>query len=215
MKVIVGQAEGRHGTPVFAGTMREVVFNPYWDVPPSIARKELLPLIRRIPDYVARESLEVVRGDDDDAIIYPPTAANLARVSSGMLRLRQRPGSINALGPVKFVFPNSYNVYLHGTPATELFAETRRDFSHGCIRIEDPLGLAQLVLRDQEGWDRAAIESAIAAGRTLRVNLARPVAVFVLYATVVVRDGRTYFYPDVYGHDAALARALDVTVGSS
>jgi murein L,D-transpeptidase YcbB/YkuD len=210
MKVILGQAQGRHGTPVFVGTMREVVFRPYWDVPPNIARKELIPLIRRQPGYFSREALEIVRGSDDNAVIYPPTAANLARVASGAVRLRQRPGPNNALGLVKFVFPNAHNVYLHGTPAQELFARTRRDFSHGCIRVEEPATLAELVLRGQPGWDSTAIAQAMNGTRTQRVTIGRPVEVFILYATAVVgKDGTISFYPDLYGHDAALVNALE------
>ena len=211
MNVIVGQAGRRRATPVFTGTMREVVFRPYWDVPPSIARNEVIPDIRRKPGYFEREELEIVRGGDFDAVVDPLTAHNLDRVAAGTLRIRQRPNPRNALGPVKFVFPNSYNVYLHGTPATQLFAETRRDFSHGCIRIEDPLGLAELVLRGQPGWDRTAIEAAAAEGQpTQRVKLERPVTVYVLYATVArSSDGTVHFYADLYGRDAALERALE------
>ena len=207
MNVIVGQAEGRHGTPLFVGTMRDVVFRPYWDVPLSIARAELLPRIRRDRGYLARESLEIVRGGDHDAIVYAPTTDNLAAVATGRLRLRQRPGSSNALGAVKFVFPNDYNVYLHGTPAQELFARTRRDFSHGCIRVEDPVALARWVLAPQPVWTDSAIDAAMTTGPTSqRIRLAQPVAVYVLYATVAVdQSGRVHFYRDIYGHDAALA----------
>jgi L,D-transpeptidase YcbB len=211
MSVIVGQAAGRHGTPVFTDTMEEVVFRPFWDVPPSIARKELVPRIRREPGYFDSEGFEIVRGGADDAAPYPPTGHNLDRVAAGTLRLRQRPGAINALGLVKFVFPNDHNVYLHGTPAQELFARTRRDFSHGCIRIANPVALAELVLRDQGGWDRGAIDSAMTGDRTIHVRVAEPVAVFILYATAVARaDGSVSFYPDLYRHDAALARALEL-----
>lgn len=205
MNVIVGRAQGRHATPLFSGVMRELVFQPYWDVPPSIARAELLPAIRRDPGYLAREHLEIVRGGDHDAAIYRPTAANLSRVAAGDLRLRQRPGPWNSLGAVKFVFPNRYNVYLHGTPAQGLFARARRDFSHGCIRIENPAALAEWVLDGQEGWDGSAIAAAMTTGmKSRRVPLARPVPVYMLYATAVVGDdGLVRFYPDIYGHDGA------------
>ena len=206
--VIVGQA-GRSGTPIFVGTMREVVFRPYWDVPPSIAVDELIPRIRRDHAYFERERLEIVRGGDDDAVLYPLTSANLQRVAAGTLRLRQRPGPDNSLGLVKFLFPNSYNVYLHGTPAQELFARTRRDFSHGCIRVEEPAALAEFVLAGQDGWNPTTIGEAMQGTSTRRVALARPVTVYVLYATVVVgEDGTVQFHPDLYGHDAALARAI-------
>lgn len=209
MNVIVGQAHGRHHTPVFANVMREVVFRPYWDIPPNIARRELLPIIRRNPAYLARESLEIVGGGDVGATVYPPTAGNLDRVAAGTLRLRQRPGPSNSLGLAKFVFPNQYNVYMHGTPAQQLFASARRDFSHGCIRVEDPTLLAETVLSGQPDWDRPSIEAAMEGQRTLRVAVARPVSVYVLYATVVVDEpGRPRFLADVYGHDARLARAL-------
>jgi murein L,D-transpeptidase YcbB/YkuD len=213
MNVIVGQAEGRRNTPVFTATMREVVFRPYWDVPPSIARNELIPRLRRDHGLADRDGYEIVRGGDFDARVYAMTGANLDRVARGSLRLRQRPTELNALGPVKFVFPNPYNVYLHGTPARQLFAETRRDFSHGCVRIEDPAALAELVLRGQPGWDRAAIDSAMVGERTRRIPVARPWDVYMLYATAIVGDdGVTHFYPDVYGHDAALERALERVV---
>jgi murein L,D-transpeptidase YcbB/YkuD len=211
MNVIVGQAEGRHHTPVFVGTMREVVFRPYWDVPPRIARNELVPLIRRRPSYFVTEGFEIVRVGDSgaDAVTYPPTAPNLSRAAAGTLRLRQRPGPTNALGAVKFVFPNPYNVFLHGTPLQRLFAYSRRDFSHGCIRIEQPAALAELVLRGQETWDAAAVDAAMHGPRTMRVPIARPMVVYVLYATTTVdAAGAVYFSPDIYGHDAALERAL-------
>lgn len=209
MSVIVGQAAGKHGTPIFADMMEEVVFRPYWDVPPSIARKELVPSFRRDPDYFTADDFEIVgRADGDDAP-RPPTSANLDRVEAGELRLRQRPGPANALGRVKFVFPNSHNVYLHDTPLPGLFARSRRDFSHGCIRVADPLALAAFVLRGQDGWDPAAIEAATRGDSTIRVRLADPVAVYIVYATVVAgADGIVRFLPDLYRHDAALARAL-------
>lgn len=208
MNVIVGQA-GRRGTPVFTGTMQQVVFRPYWDVPLSIARKETLRDIRRRPGYMEREELEIVRGGDEDAVVYAPTERNLDRVAAGTLRIRQRPGPKNALGLVKFVLPNDYNVYLHGTPAQQLFAESRRDFSHGCIRVEDPPALAELVLRGQAGWDRAAIEAAMNDTVTRSVRVERPVAVYILYQTAVVgEDGVVRVYRDVYGYDARLERAL-------
>jgi murein L,D-transpeptidase YcbB/YkuD len=211
MNVIVGQATGRHDTPVFSAVMREVVFRPYWDVPPRIARTELIPLFRRRPGYFAHEGFEIVSRSTGDVpgATFAPTTENFGRVVAGSLRLRQRPGPANALGHVKFVFPNRYNVYLHGTPAQELFAHSRRDFSHGCIRIERPNDLAELVLRAQPSWDLAAILAAIDGTRTVHVPIARPVTVYVLYATAAASEkGAVSFYPDLYGRDAALERAL-------
>ena len=211
MNVIVGQAEGRHDTPVFTATMREVVFRPYWDVPPRIARTELVPLFRRRPEYFVNEGFEIVQpgASEAEAPTFAPSSRNLTRDAAGELRVRQRPGSTNALGFVKFVFPNRYQVYLHGTPAQSLFAHTRRDYSHGCIRVEQPNDLTEFVLRGQDPWDRAAIDSAMHGSRTLHVPIARPLPVFVLYATAVADgDGTVSFYPDLYRHDARLERAL-------
>ncbi len=214
MDVIVGSAYGNRHTPVFTGTMRSVVFQPYWDVPPSIARREEVPRIRRDAGYASRQNLEIVNGGDVGATIYPLTSTNLDRVVAGTLRLRQRPGPGNALGAVKFVFPNDYNVYLHGTPAQRLFAEARRDFSHGCIRTSDPPRLAEYVLQGQPGWDAARISAAMRDGApSVRVAIDRPIPVYILYTTVVADDeGRTNFLPDIYGHDRTLARALSLSL---
>lgn len=209
MKVILGSSQMRRATPVFEGTMRQIVFRPYWDVPRSIAIKELIPLIRVDTAYASGESLEIVRGSDARARRYPLTTRNLERVAAATLRLRQRPGPNNSLGLVKFVFPNAHNVYLHGTPATELFVHARRDFSHGCIRVEDPAALAAFVLGGQDEWTPSTIAAAMQGEESRTVTLAHPVEVFILYATAVVsRAGVISFYPDLYGHDAALARAL-------
>lgn len=209
MDVIVGSAYNGRRTPVFASDMRYVIFHPYWDVPPSIARREEIPHIRRDPGYADREGMEIVRGGDVGAVRYAMTPRNMQRVIDGALRLRQRPGPRNALGAVKFAFPNPYNVYLHGTPEEYLFAQPRRDFSHGCVRASDPAALADFVLRD-EGWDRARIDDAMAGEEVMRsVTLKHPIPVFIVYATVVVdQDGVASFYPDIYGHDAALSRTL-------
>ena len=208
MNVVVGDAEGRHDTPVFVGEMREVVFRPYWDVPPRIARTELVPAIRRGAIDMNGEGYEIV-GAGDNPRALPPTRANLDRVVAGTLRLRQRPGNNNALGLVKFVFPNDHNVYMHGTPAVNLFGYARRDFSHGCIRVEQPPTLASFALEGDDAWTTESVERAMRGERTLRVPLARPVSVFILYMTAVVApDGTAYFYPDLYGEDAKLDREL-------
>jgi len=134
---------------------------------------------------------------------------NLDAVVAGRLFVRQRPGPRNSLGLVKFIFPNHENVYMHGTPATQLFSRTRRDFSHGCIRVEDPARLAEWVLRDVPGWTRERIESAMQAERPARVNLREPLMVVLFYDTVHVNsDGVVHFVGDIYGHDRALDRAL-------
>jgi murein L,D-transpeptidase YcbB/YkuD len=141
MRAIVGRALITQ-TPVFTAMMESVVFRPYWNVPRSILLKDILPTLERDAGLLRRLALEIVDGQSDGARVVPATPANLARLRGGTLRLRQRPGPANALGLVKFVFPNGANVYLHGTPARELFEHPRRDFSHGCVRVEDPTALA-------------------------------------------------------------------------
>ena len=209
MKVIVGRAFDRE-TPVFVDEMQYVVFRPYWNVPPSIARGEVLPAIARRPGYLQRQDMEIVAGPGDDARPVPVTAANLALLRQGKLRVRQRPGPKNALGLVKFVFPNDENVYLHDTPAPQLFGRTRRDFSHGCVRVEDPAALAEWALAGEGDWTRARIEAAMNGDRSQRVTLSRPIQVILFYVTAVVMpdDGSVHFADDVYGHDRRLHAAL-------
>jgi murein L,D-transpeptidase YcbB/YkuD len=133
----------------------------------------------------------------------------LAQVATGQARIRQRPGADNALGGVKFVFPNDYNVYLHDTPVRSTFALPRRDVSHGCIRVAEAAALAAFVLRNQPGWTAARIDSAMHQARPRSVTLDTPVPVFIVYTTVVTRsDGETFFYNDIYGHDRTLATTL-------
>lgn len=208
MPVIVGQAM-RTETPVFAGEMRFVEFSPYWNVPRNILRNELLPRLAANRRALAREAMEIVGADGRarDAAFVDDAA--LAALRAGEARLRQRPGTRNALGGVKFVLPNTMDIYLHDTPTRQLFERPRRDFSHGCIRVSDAVALAQFVLEGRPEWTRSAIESAMVAGVSRAVELARPVPVFVFYTTALVDStGRALFLPDVYGHDRLLANAL-------
>jgi murein L,D-transpeptidase YcbB/YkuD len=188
--------------------LRYIDFRPYWNVPRSILVKELLPLLRRKPGYLRAHQMEVV--DTDQRVLGDGvTPSILAGLSRGELRVRQRPGPANALGLAKFVFPNAANVYMHGTPDTDLFARSRRDLSHGCIRLEDPAALATWVLQDQRAWSRAAIEAAMSEVRSTRALLTRPMPVVVFYTTAVaLPDGTIHFYRDVYGHDRELIEAL-------
>jgi murein L,D-transpeptidase YcbB/YkuD len=215
MRAIVGRAVATK-TPVFAGQMRYVIFRPDWNVPQSIARNELVPVIERDPGYLARENMEIVR-DSDDATPLEPTAETLALLRAGALRLRQRPGPRNALGLVKFVFPNDESVYLHGTPRQELFGPSRRDFSHGCVRVEDPIALAAWALREQPEWTAARIAAATSGTSSTRVDLVQPIQVILFYttATVVPGEGTIHFADDIYGHDATLDRALTKRRASS
>ena len=209
MNVVVGKAGAGRATPLFEDEMRYIVFRPYWVIPPGILQREILPAVRRDRGYLARNDMELYQGDGDNGRTVATTAENLARVASGTLGIRQRPGRSNALGPAKFIFPNDHNVYLHGTPAIDLFSLARRDFSHGCIRLQDPAALAEWVLRDPARWSRPQIEAAMQGRTSNRVDLVRPLPVMIYYTTAVVRPGGIVaFYGDVYGHDARLERAL-------
>lgn len=209
MNVVVGKAEVGRQTPLFAREMKYIIFRPYWVIPRGILRKEILPAIRRDPGYMARHDMEIYRGSGDTGPALPTTSANLARVARGELGIRRRPGPNNDLGLAKFIFPNDHNVYMHGTPARELFSRARRDFSHGCIRLEDPARFAVWVLRDPNEWSLDQVRRAMDGPRSRRVDLTRPVPVLVLYTTAVVHpDGVVAFYDDVYRHDARLEAAL-------
>jgi len=189
--------------------MKYVIFRPYWEVPYSIIRSEMVPHIQRDPEYLAKNQLEVV--DARQSVVTDGTVSSevLSQLRAGKLFIRQKPGPKNALGLVKFLFPNSYNVYMHDTPAPELFARSRRDFSHGCIRLEKPADLAAWVLRDNPGWTPERIHAAMNGAQSQQVNLAQPIPVLIVYATVIVlEDGLVHFYDDIYGHDASLEKVL-------
>jgi L,D-transpeptidase YcbB len=210
MDVIVGRAYPQTQTPVFEGDMRYVILRPYWDVPYSITQHEMLPKIRANPGYLAAQHLEIASGPDDSSPAVPVTPENLAALEAGRLRLRQLPGEDNALGLAKFIFPNNYNVYLHSTPAHNLFKEPVRAFSHGCIRVSDPVALATLVLKDAPGnWTREKIEAAMNGSTTVRIDLARPINVLIVYATALATEaGPVLFFDDIYGYDRRLERQL-------
>jgi murein L,D-transpeptidase YcbB/YkuD len=204
MRVVAGRA-GRTPTPVVAAAMRTVVFGPYWNVPRSIVANEVLPRLVREPDYLAEEEMEIVA----EGAVLPETPESLAQLAAGEARLRQRPGAKNALGRVKFLFPNPHDVYLHDTPSRSLFRASRRDFSHGCVRVEQPEAFARWVLGDQPEWSEERIAEALASAHDESVPVRGPILVLLFYATVQARaDGSVSFYEDLYGHDAALERTL-------
>jgi murein L,D-transpeptidase YcbB/YkuD len=209
MDVIVGKAL-RHATPVFAQDMKYIVFRPYWNVPLSITRAEIIPSLEKDSGYLARKNFEIT--DQSGSIVTSGTvsADQLAQLRSGKLLARQKPGPSNSLGLIKFLFPNEYNVYLHSTPAQQLFAQSRRDFSHGCIRVEDPAALAAWLLRDQPKWTLDAVKAAMQSGPdNQQVNLMPPVPVVIIYLTAVVEeDGEVYFFDDIYGRDRDLNAVL-------
>lgn len=208
MPVIVGKALDTE-TPVFQEEMRYVIFRPYWNVPSSITKDELIPKLRKDPAYLQTEDMEIVGGFADETPALEVNEETLERLARGALRIRQRPGPKNSLGLVKFIFPNNNNVYLHDTPSPSLFARQRRDFSHGCIRVEDPVALAHWVLRDKPEWTEEKIRAAMDAEESSRVNLTTPLLVLVFYTTAIANtDGTAWFYEDVYGHDARMEAAL-------
>jgi len=178
-------------------------------VPLSIIERELSDSLDE-PGYFEKHRYEIVASNDLDADPLPVSAETIAKVRSGALTLRQMPGPGNALGLVKFIFPNEHSVYLHSTPARSLFRKDERAFSHGCVRVEDATRLAEWVLEGQEGWDPVAIRNAMAKGPTQRVFVERDIPVYILYLTAFMEPevGDLHFGHDIYGLDAELARAL-------
>jgi murein L,D-transpeptidase YcbB/YkuD len=210
MDVIVGKAFEATQTPVFTADMTYLIFRPFWEVPYSIAVKEIVPGARSHPGYLDAHQMEIVHGGGDSATIMANTPESLELVAKGVLRVRQKPGPDNSLGLVKFMFPNPYNVYLHSTPAKALFGESRRDFSHGCVRVSDPVGLAEYVLRDAPEWTREKILAAMNGTETITVTLKNRIRVFIVYGTALAtEDGNIQFFDDIYGHDQRLEAALD------
>lgn len=213
--VVVGKAM-RTQTPVLEEDMKYIVFWPYWNVPPSILRGEMIPKIAKDREYVQRNGYEIVTHDGQvvtDGVVSDDV---LTRLRAGKLTVRQKPGPKNALGLVKFIFPNDNNVYLHSTPAQSLFSRTRRDFSHGCIRVEDPRALAEWVLQNNQSWNKQRVTEAFAAGKEQQVNLTHTIPVLIVYATAVTEeDGEVFFFPDIYGHDKTLARLETKAYGSN
>jgi L,D-transpeptidase YcbB len=209
MNVIVGKAYG-HKTPVFANAMQYVVVRPYWNVPPSIQRSEIVASVQKDRNYIANKGFEVTTRGGEIVTSGPISDEVLARIRSGTVVVRQKPGPSNALGLVKLIFPNDYSVYLHSTPAAELFARSRRDFSHGCIRVEKPDELTAWVLRNNSGWTLERVREAMKSGKdNQRVNLAHPIPVLILYGTATVDEaGVAHFFDDIYGLDADLEKVL-------
>ena len=210
MRVVVGKSFRTH-TPVFAQDMSYVIFRPYWNVPIAIQRAEIVPKLKKDPDYLVKNQMEVVDSHGTVVTDTTVTPEQLAKLNTGALNVRQKPGPKNSLGLAKFVFPNEHNVYLHSTPSQELFSRTRRDFSHGCIRVEFPDKLAEWILKDNGGdWTLDKIHDAMQKGKdSQQVNLKQKRPVFIVYATaVVLPDGTVKFFQDIYGHDGRLKKAL-------
>jgi murein L,D-transpeptidase YcbB/YkuD len=202
-RVIVGD-QYQNATPVFADSMTYLVFRPEWNVPPGILAREILPALQDDDDYdLAARGLEVV--DSTGKVVKDPSDIDWDDLDTADLpyRIRQPPGSSNALGRVKFMFPNRFNIYLHDTPSRKLFDRERRTLSHGCVRVEDPAQLAAFVLNGQDGWGESKIEAAMdgSAEGDRMVPLEEPLPVYLLYLTAFVRDGQVHFRNDPYGKD--------------
>lgn len=215
-RIVVGDASTR--TPIFVDHMRWIEFNPYWHVPRSITRRELLPKLHQDPLYLDRQSMRIL--DRQGVNAGPPTPEILEGLADGTYRIRQDPGATNALGKVKFVLPNDMSIYLHDTPSRGLFSRSRRAFSHGCIRVESPETLAQRLLANTGKWPQESIMQAIDSGQRTIAGLRRPIPVVIFYVTTMVDpDGSIRFYPDIYDYDrdalASLRSAGKVAAGQA
>ena len=214
MEVIVG-VKGKHQTPVFHGDIRYLIFRPYWNVPPTIATNELVPeaLKEGFSGYMQKNNYEIVSafGVGPDKTL-PVTEANLKKVAAGGLLMRQGTGPENALGLVKFIFPNDNSVYLHDTPDHTLFQMADRDLSHGCVRVSRPDELADIVLqRNREGWNLRSVRAAMqdASNPNNKVDLVEPLPVYLMYWTsFIMGDGRVRFDQDIYGHDVIMKQRM-------
>jgi murein L,D-transpeptidase YcbB/YkuD len=212
MKVVVGRRYRR--TPVFTGRMTYMELNPYWHIPPSIAKKDILPQIQKDIEYLARQSIRIFEGWEAGAPEIDPETINWSLMTprNFSYKLVQEPGPTNALGRVKFMFPNKFSVYLHDTPARALFEQTKRSFSSGCIRIERPIELAEYLLKDDPEWTREKIIEAIDDRETQILRIPKPIDVHILYWTAWVdQDGTVHFRDDIYGRDKPLDEALAET----
>jgi len=202
IRVVVGKTG--HETPIFSEDMTTVVFSPYWNIPDSIVEGETAPAMARMPGYLGKNRIAILRvGQSGSATVNPKDVNWDDPGELKQLAFRQLPGPNNALGHVKFLFPNEHNVYLHDSPADELFGRTGRAFSHGCVRVEEPETLAQYVLRDDPAWTTEKILEAMNAGVEKHVALKEKIPVHIVYFTTWVDDKNgLHFQPDIYGYDA-------------
>jgi L,D-transpeptidase YcbB len=205
MRVVVGQVMGQHETPVFTHMMKYLVFRPYWNVPVDIARKELVPHMAANHGYLASKNFEVT--NNKGVVLTDYTAKQVAQ---GAVMVREKPGPKNSLGLVKFIFPNQYDIYLHSTPAVSLFERSRRDFSHGCIRVQKPVDLAVWVLQGQGDWDLDKVQEAMNNGPDNKtVSLKTPLPIVIFYLTAIVaEDDQTHFFDDIYGYDSEMQKVF-------
>ncbi len=189
MNVVVGKAA--NNTVIFSDELKYIVFSPYWNIPASITRREIVPAMQRNRNYLNRNNMEITG------------------YSGNMPIIRQRPGGKNALGKVKFLFPNSFNIYFHDTPAKSLFSRDKRAFSHGCIRLERPFELASYLLNSDSSWNERTIRMAMNSNKEKWVTLKKPLPVFITYFTSWIdQEGYVHFIDDIYGHDKELSKQL-------
>jgi L,D-transpeptidase YcbB len=207
--VIIGKAYG-HKSPIFEKEIQYVIFRPYWDVTPSIQRNEIVPHIQKDPNYIAKHNFEVVTPKGEVVTDNQVSPEVLDGIRSLHLMVRQKPGETNSLGLVKIIFPNPDNVYLHGTDAPGLFSQDVRDFSHGCIRVQNPADLVAWVLRNNPGWDLERVKAMMNGEKNnVQVNLVTRIPVLIVYGTATVNEeNQIRFFDDIYGYDAELEKAL-------
>ena len=207
--VIIGKAYG-HKSPVFEKEIQYVIFRPYWEVTPSIQRNEVVPHIQKDPGYIAKHNFQVITAKGEVITENAVSPEVLEGLKTGHLMVRQKPGPTNSLGLVKIIFPNPENVYLHGTDVPQLFSQDVRDFSHGCIRVDQPAELVAWVLRNNPGWDLERVKATMNGEKdNVQVNLATRIPVLIVYGTATVNEeNQIRFFDDIYGYDAALEKAL-------
>jgi L,D-transpeptidase YcbB len=205
-RVIVGQPSRK--TPVFRANMQSIVFNPQWVIPPTILAKDALPALRKSSSWLSKKKLKII---DRSGHVVQPESVNWSQYSAANFpyRLQQTAGDHGALGRIKFLLPNRYIVYLHDTPNKELFEKSRRSFSSGCIRVENPVDLAELVLQDKGRWSRSQILEVIKRGKTRTVVLQKQIPVYILYLTAVAKGDELLFPDDVYNLDDNVLKALN------
>jgi murein L,D-transpeptidase YcbB/YkuD len=207
MKIVIGRSPERK-TPLLCSDLESIIFRPYWNVPMRIQREELVPELRKDPSYLSSHDFEMVT-EKGDVVREPVSRSTVGQLAAGNLRLRQIPGAQNALGLAKFVFPNEYDVYMHDTPVRSAFWRSRRDLSHGCIRVERAAELAAWVLREQPGWSAERIAAAMEGTDSVLVKLSQPIQLVTVYATAVVLDnGEVHFFDDIYREDEAFEKEM-------
>lgn len=202
MRTIVGRRDARNRTPILRSQIEQVILNPAWNIPQRIAQQEFLPALAKDPRYLQRRNITLVSADPGHPGVIDPETTDLSQLDPALLRLRQDPGRGNALGNVKFVFPNRFGVYLHDTSSRGLFAQATRTLSHGCVRVQDPIALASALLRGDPEWNRDRIERHIGGRHERAIRLPAPIPVYLLYLTAWTDpDGTLQFREDIYGYD--------------